>query len=163
MENNIGSPNQQGVKAIRILFIALIAGVLMLILVSLIINQTTVPLAPEYNEYGLQLKIFLAIICLVAMLVAKSRFNKEITIAKESLIPVSEKLNMHRVALIKYVAICEAPAIFSVLVFMFTGDFGFLVFSAVLLGFIFVMFPTVTKLATQLGLSSQEKEELESK
>ncbi len=152
-DNNL----QDFMKATRVLFFAIAGGILVLIFVALVLNQVSGPISPELKAHNKLLVACLAVVSFVAMTIARVTYAKGIRYAKEKLISDSEKLTHHRGALIRYLAICEAPALAGAILFMLTGDFVFLVFSAVLLGFILVMAPTEKRLSEELALDWKDR------
>lgn len=154
------SPKQQ-VKLTLILFFAIAGGVLFFMLVSLFINQVNGPLAPELLQHSFLFKAILAVVAVTCLATARWLFGKNISSAKNSLNSLSDKLNQYRSALILYLALCEAPVLLGTVLFLMTGDFSFLIFGAVLLGFMLVMAPVKKKVAEQLGLDWQQQQELE--
>ena len=154
------SPQQQ-LKQTRLLFTAILSGVLIFLLVAVVVNETMGVLKPSLLVYLTEARLVIAIVSFTAMLTAKRLFTRDMETAKKSLIHLSDKLNHYRSALIKYVAICEVPAMVAIILFLFMGNFIFIVYAAVLIGFIAVMMPSRKKIITLLDLDSGEQLELE--
>jgi hypothetical protein len=152
---------KNNLKAIRILFYALITGVLLMS--AIIIGVNGIRDKDTYSIKGSE-NIFLAIaagLAIVCFLTARSGYNKGIIPIKDPLISLIGKLNQYRAALIRYLALCEMPAIFAAILFFMSGDYLFLVITAAMLVAMLSKSPTLERLVTDLDLSSQEEQELE--
>ena len=160
MSNAAPSSPAQLVKAALILYIGISLGALFFILISLVLNQSQGALYPELARQATWLKAGLAVICLVCLTVARKRYSQKLAIAKEPLKSLQDKLSGYIRALIIYLVFCEIPVIVSVIVFMLTGDFSFLAFGAVVLGFMLAILPVKKKIIQKLELSSSEQQEL---
>jgi hypothetical protein len=144
-----------------VLFTAIVVSVLIFMLVALFIEQTKGPLMPQLNNYTTIFTGLMAVLLIVCIWVAKRVFNKGIAAAKNSLNPLHGKLNRHRLSLIRYLVICEIPAVVSIVLFMLTGDFVFQVFAAIFLGFMLALTPVSRRVVALLELDGQQQKELE--
>ena len=151
---------KKNLKASLILFLAITTGIFIFMLIAIVVGQSRGPLSPDLNKHYTALAIGMAVISFAALLGARMVFNKGITFAKNSVNPLNEKLNMHRNALIKYLFICEMPVFLSIIIYMLTGNFIFQIYAAVFIGFMLTVMPTRKKVTEDLGLSSQEQQEL---
>jgi hypothetical protein len=160
MSQPIATTPRKNLKASMILFLAIVIGIFIFMLIAIVIGQSRGPLQPDLNKYHTTIAIGMGVISFGCLLAARQLFNKGVLAAKNSLNPLNEKLNMHRNALIKYLFICEMPVFLSIIIFMLTGNFIFQVFAAVFIGFMLTVMPTRKKVTEDLGLSSQEQQEL---
>ena len=154
------TPRKQ-LKVTMILFTAIVTGILLLMLAALLINQSSGPLQPQFNSYKTVLTGATALVSLVGLLLGRRIFHRGITAAKNSLKPLAGKLNAHRSSLIKCLAIVETGVVLNIVLFLFTGNFVFLVFGAMLLGFILSIAPIPRRVVTQLELDGMQQKELE--
>jgi len=152
---------KKSLRVTLILFIAIVVSVLIFVLIAVFIEQTKGPLMPELSKYKNIFTWLMAVLLITCFLVAKRVFSKGIAAAKNSLNPLNDKLNQHRSALIRYLVICEIPAILSVILFLLTGDFVFQVYAAIFLGFMLAMTPVPRRVAASLDLDGQQQKELE--
>lgn len=147
----------------RILCSALIAGVVMFALVSVGVLQVIEgPILPE-NELP-DKNIFLYVAAgfgALGLLLAVTRFNKRLTVIRQVENTVTGKLSQYRSALIIYMALCEAPALFSVIVLFLTRQYAVLGITAVMLVAMISMMPQKKKLIDTLQLDWQDQQELE--
>lgn len=74
--------------------------------------------------------------------------------------PLQERLHHYRSILIKYLAMCEGPAIFSVMGYFLTGNNYFFIVTAVMLLAILWKRPFRQGIITEFQLSSQEQSEI---
>jgi Na+/melibiose symporter-like transporter len=144
-----------------ILFLSIVIGIFLFMIVAILVGQTRGPLMPDLNKHHTTIAIIMAVVSFVCLLFAKQQLTSGVQAAKNSLNPLSEKLNMHRNALIKYLFICEMPVFLSIIIFMLTGNFIFQIYAAVFIGFMLTVMPTRKKIAEDLGLGTQERQELE--
>jgi len=148
-------------KANRIICATLMIGCsLFAIIVLTMMTLSVIEPAVDANEGSIFL-IVLVILAGICLVVARKNYNKSITSAKDSLNTMGEKLNVYRPAFIIYMAMCEGPALFGVIAFFLSGNYFTLVVTGVMLMAMLSKFPTVAKVVTDLGLSSQEQAELE--
>lgn len=141
-------------------FISLVAGIFVFMLAAIVIGQFRGALMPTLNKHHQLLTIIMAVVSFACLLGAKKSFAIERGIAKNSLNPLPEKLNMYSGALVKYMVICDAPVMLGIILFLLTANFVFLAFAAVFLGLMLTMMPTKKKVAEQLELNAQEESEL---
>jgi hypothetical protein len=156
-----GTKSKEGLKHMQILAFAMSAGVLLFVLVAVFINQLNGPFRPEMLENKKIFTIIIAVGSFIALLAAKQSWVKSINAAKISLNPLSDKLNQYRTALVKYLALCEAPAITGIIFFLLTGEFIFIAFAAVMVGFMLANIPTKKKVIENLELDLKQQQELE--
>lgn len=155
-----GTPKEI-LRAIRILFAAIIAGAAIFALVILGINKMDGPGMPELKGYK---NIFLYVVAAIAAIclpAAFNSYNKGITAAKESLIPLTGKLNMYRAALVRYIALCEAPALLGIIALFVTGNYVFLIIAAIMIVAMLVKAPTRRRVIDDLALDWKQQQELE--
>ena len=152
---------KKNLKATMTLFIAVVVGVFIFMLTAVFIGQTKGPLIPELSKYKDLFTWLMAALSIICFWVAKRLFNKGMAAAKNSLNSLNGKLNQHRSALTKYLVICEMPAILSILLFLFIGNFVFQVYAAIFLGLMLAVTPVPRRVAILLELDGQEQKELE--
>lgn len=152
---------KKNLQSTLILFIAVVTGIFLFMLIAVLIGQTRGPLAMALNKYNTLITWVMAALSFVCLFAARYLFNKGIAVAKNSLNSLTDKLNQHRSALIKYLLICEAPVLISIVLFMLTGNFIFQVYAGVFLGFMLAMAPIRRRVIAELELNEQQQKELE--
>jgi MFS family permease len=152
---------KENLRATLIIFSGIVTGVFVFMLVAVFISQTNGPFVPGLNKYQTIITWGIAAFSLVCLIVGRHVLRKDILAAKISLNPLNDKLNKYRSSLIRYLVICEVPALLGVILFMLTGNFVFQVFSAVLLGFMLAAAPIRRRAAAALELNGSEQSELE--
>jgi hypothetical protein len=160
MNQSTTTTPKKNLRASLILFLAIVTGIFIFMLIAIVIGQSRGPLSPDLNKHHTTIAIGMAVISFACLLGARQVFNKGVAAAKNSVNPLNERLSMHRNALIRYLFICEMPVFLSIIIFMLTGNFIFQVYAAVFIGFMLTVMPTRKKVADDLGLSSQEQQEL---
>ena len=152
---------KENLRGIRVLFTALVIGVVLFILMAVVIYELNGPFAPEIKEYNrvfIGIAIALALVCLV---IASQGYKKGIIAARNLTGPLNNKLNNYRSLLVRYLALCEGPALFGVIVFLMTGEFWVLVITAVMFMAMLSAAPTPKRVISDLNLDWKEQKELE--
>jgi uncharacterized membrane protein len=152
---------KENLRATLIIFFGLVTGVFVFMLVAIFLNQSNGPFVPAINKYETGIIWGAATFSLACLVVARRMLWKGITGAKNSLNTLQDKLTRYRSSLIIYLAICEMPALLSIILFMLTGNFIFQVFAAVFLGCMLAVAPIRRRVIGALELDDLEKSELE--
>jgi hypothetical protein len=159
-EYSSGTP-KENLRASRILCIALITGVLIFTIVSIFVNQFIGPFIEETKVYE---NIFLwgiAIISSICILITLRQYPKGIAVVKGSGASLNDKLNQYRVVLIKHMAFCEFPALFSIIIFLLIGNFYVFGFTTMMLMIMLAKFPNGKRVISELELNWEEQQQLE--
>jgi len=148
-------------RGTMITFSAIVAGVFLFMLVTIFIGQTNEPLIPGLDKYESMITWGIALLSLTCLGIARVVLMKGVSAAKNSLKPLQDKLRQYRFSLIRYLVICEVPALLSIILFMLTGNFVFQLFAAVFLGFMLAVAPIRRRVIAALELNGLEQSELE--
>jgi hypothetical protein len=151
---------KKSLKATMILYFAIVIGIFIFLLVAILVGEMRGPLIPDLNKQHTTVAVVMAIVSFICLFAARQLITKDMEAAKNSLNPLSDKLDRHRMALIKYLIICEVPVFLSIIIFLLTGNYIFQVYAGVFIGFMLTLIPTAKKVGQQLGLSSQEQQML---
>ena len=163
----IESPNttesaKSNFKAIRILCLALIVGASVFAVIIVVLNLASGPVMPDEGQA--YKTVFLSVVAVVTLLCVWRAFriyNKGITAIKNSPASLNDKLNQYRSVIVIYMALCEGPALFSIIIFFLIGDYIVLgVTGAMILAMLFRM-PQRRKMTIELELNFQEQQQLE--
>jgi putative effector of murein hydrolase LrgA (UPF0299 family) len=152
---------KKNLRSTMTLFISIVISIFLFMLIAAIINQVKGPFAPGLNKYNTAGTWGMAVFSFLCLVTARKSFTKPISAAKNSLNPLNDKLNQHRSALVRYLAICEVPALISIILFMLTGNFVFEVYAGIFLGFMLAMTPVRRRVVAELELDGQQQKELE--
>lgn len=155
------STPKETLKGLRILFLSLCAGAGILLLLSLFIHQSNTSVIENWAEYRTMGLVIALVLSFILLAIARKIFNKRVSLIKDSLLPLPDKLTQYTSALIIYAALSESAILFNIIVFIITGDFAFLAYAAVFLGFLLANTPTKKRVVETLGLNAQEQRELE--
>ena len=104
--------------------------------------------------------IAVIVIAIMSIFMAPRLYKKRITDALSPGLSLMDKLNIYRSALIVYLALCEGPGLFAVIVYFLTGYKPLLIVIAVVLLAMLLKRPEKSKIFNDLQLSSQEQLEL---
>lgn len=155
-----GTP-KENLRALRILTIALSAGVLIFSLLAVMVNSWKGPV-PEHKIVQAT-PVFIGVVLAVAALClvrARLIYSKKIKEIKAGGSTLRVKLDQYRPALVLYLALCEGPALFSVIVFFLTGKYEILGVAGIMLALMLAKMPGAKKLIRELDLDWKEQEEL---
>lgn len=159
--NKEASP-KDNFRSVRILCLAFIAGAAIFAVIIVVLNLATGPVMPEDGQDAKPIFIGIAAgIAILCFLRAFRIYSAKITGIKNSSVPLNDKLNQYRLVLILYMALCEGPALFSIIIFFLFGDYAILTITGFLLVAMLFRMPQKGKLTTELGLNFQEQQELE--
>lgn len=148
-------------KITMILFTAIVTGILLFILAALFVHNTRGPLLPGLNKHTTVLVGATTIFSMLCWLAGRRILLKGIAAAKDSLKPLIDKLNAYRLSLVKCLAIVELAVILNILLFLFTGNFVFQFFGAILLGFMLAIAPVKRRVINQLDPGGEQQKEVE--
>jgi len=155
-----GTP-KENLRATRIVFVAIVSGAVIFAIIIFAINKMQDDLAPKTKEYAnlfLYLSSAIAAFCLA---IAISGYKKGIVPAKDSLIPLQDKLNIYRATLIRYIALCEGSALFSIIAFFLTGSYYLFLITALSIAVMLLKAPTRQRVSDDLALDWKQQQELE--
>ncbi|PCH71250.1 MAG: hypothetical protein COC06_02370 [Bacteroidales bacterium] len=138
-----------------ILFIAMLIGQIVFTAITLYLNQTLGGIAEDDNIRDIFLLV-VPVFFLGQMLASKIVIAKKLKLArsKETL---NEKLFEYRSITIIRLALLEGVAFFSIICFLLTGDYIFLVFVGLIMVLFVINKPTKDKLVRELELNREEQ------
>jgi hypothetical protein len=142
-------------KTISIIYFALIAGQLMFIVVAFFSVSDNPPQNQDYDNFNIVVPIIVGSGLFLSNLIFKQLISK----IKDNF-TFQKKIEAYRSALIIKYALLEGPSIFSTAIFLISGNFMFLAFSAVMILAFLINFPSRNKAVQDLNLSSAEAEKL---
>ena len=157
------SPPRVVFRTMQKVFFGLCGSMVLLIIIALVVNQVRGAMIPGINEYRMIVIVGLVIFSIIMLLLARRKLEAAITEANQPGAvgsPLKDRLGKLMGGMLISLALCEGPIVFSILLFMWSGKFEYLVFGAVLLGYMLSMVPTKKKVVSMLQLNSQEEREL---
>jgi cobalamin biosynthesis protein CobD/CbiB len=144
------------IKTLQILFKALLLGPLLFIAIVIVLFATGA-LIPGIT--GATANIFLYVVIVVAVLattMSYKLFSQKLEEAKQQN-DLTNKLDGYRAAFILQLALCEGPALFSVICYFLTENKMLLVVLLFLVLNFARLYPTKTKIVQQLELDDNEE------
>jgi hypothetical protein len=158
MANEPGNYSAQAdFKATRIIWAALIVGVAVFAIIAVFISMTSGPMIPGGVPNSSAILGILGVISLVCILIARQVYLRGIDRVKDLTEPLKEKLSQHRSLLLKYLAICEAPAILTIIFFLLSGNAGALIITGILIAAMVYVVPVKTSLISDLNIDWKEQ------
>jgi hypothetical protein len=154
-----GSPKEQ-LRAVNILFNALVIGVVLFVGLTLIVIKWTGQFS-EFDE-GVDkiLLVVMSLVSLTCLISAVSGYRKRIAGIDNLVVDFNAKFNNYRSALIFYLALCEGAALFSVMGFLLTANYWCLVITFIMMAAMLFKRPTKQRVINDLQLNTQEQQEL---
>lgn len=133
-------------------------GVVLFTAIVFILIQIQGPLLQDksVNRVFLVVVLFMTAACLSISNILYTKRIKAVGFA----LPLLQKLEIYRAALILYMSLCEGAAILTVIVFYMTGNFLFLVIIGAILVSMLMRRPENFKIFNELQLDSKEQMEL---
>ena len=158
MMRTLPASSKEALRSIKILFYILFIGVVLSTAIVFILIQMEGPLL---QDKSLKRGFLVVTLFLAAALLSVSNilYKKRLNTAGPAL-PLLQKLEIYRAALVLYMGLCEAAAILTVIAFYMTGNFLFLVIIAAILVSMLMRRPENFKIFNELQLDSKEQMEL---
>ena len=142
-------------RSIRVIYFALILGLLSFLSVTFLISQDF-RFAFDKNDPVLFANLILFISAIpLGYLVPQSIWKR---IEKD--LPLQDKLLKYQTGFLIRLATCEGVGLFSIVGFLISNNLFYLVLTGIILLIIFYYFPSLGKLELQLDLSYTELDEL---
>jgi hypothetical protein len=154
--NKNGYVNSKSVlRTVRVLYFALILGILSFLAVTFLISQGF-KFAFEKSDPIIFANIILFILAIpIGYLVSQAMWKK---IEKD--LPLKDKLLKYQTGFLIRLATCEGVGLFSIVGFLLSNNLIYLVLTGIILLIIVYYFPSLEKLGLQLDLNYAELDEL---
>jgi hypothetical protein len=147
---------QATIRANRILATAMITGVSFFTLVSLVM---TINYSSPKELWPL-LFIIAAALGAISFAIAFTMYRKKMQQAGNGNLTLFQRLEIHRTALIVYLALCEVPALAATGAVFITGRRELVIVTICMLAAMMLKFPSKEKLVNDLKLNWQEEQGL---
>lgn len=152
---------KEELRGIRIIAAALIIGVVIFSIITVVVNQINGAfLDDEIVSLRAYLLPFMSLIALLAMLLARTQYQKQIRAIREGNDELVKKIIKYRVAVVRYLAVCDGMAMFSVVLFLLSGIYLLLIVTGAMLLLMAARFYAIKGVAAELELNWQEQQEL---
>jgi hypothetical protein len=159
MQSPVPATAKETLRAIRVFFYTLIAGLSMFSIIVFALNFLHEPSITGKAETDTFL-IAVMIIAAGCMIVAHRIYNKRINEIQNSDMKLTGKLEAYREALILFMAFSEGGGIFAVIVYYLTASQWLLIVIGVVILSMLLKRPEKSKIFNELQLSSEEQAEL---
>jgi divalent metal cation (Fe/Co/Zn/Cd) transporter len=146
-------------KVLRILYFALLIGMLMFAGISYFISQVSEPPIADRETYKL-FSIIILVVSFVCVVISANLFKRDISRIKQ-LGSLPEKLEQYRASAIRTWAMIEGAALLAIIFFFLTHQLQLLMFAGLLVFVYLVYYPTSNKIASQVEESAADIENLE--
>lgn len=138
---NTGTDHTADYKALSVLTSALIGGIILFSLIAVVIHFVKGRFINDENSINTAFTILLLIAAFV-IFGARWIYNKRVNALKETNQTSKEKLDLFRAITITHMALCEIPALLSIIAFLIFGSFLLFLPVAMALVEMILKFPT---------------------
>lgn len=162
MQTAIEDPKTK-LRALRIICLALVTGVVVFALIVIgLLEVMGPPVLPAEELPGPNTGLYVAAgVGLLGLIAAFALFNKKMNGVALMESRLSEKMNRYSNALILFLALCEGPALLSVIILFLTKQYTLLGVTAVLVAAMLSKLPTKVKVIELLKPDWEEQQKLE--
>lgn len=152
---------QQGVfKAIRIVHLSMLLGLLLFTVISIIVNQRGfVAIADE--SFDRMAQLIAVIFSATALVLGFKLFKRRLTAARESAEPAEKRMGQYMAACLLWWALIEGPGLLAVIGFLVTGNYAFIGLAVFHILLLLVFMPRKDNIILLLNLNSEEVKRLE--
>lgn len=152
---------KDNLRMMKTLVAALIIGIILFSGIVYIINELNGRILEE-TDTSIDSILLLAVVVmsLGSLFFAFVSYNKQVKQLKELTLSLNERLNQYRAILVKFMAFCEGPALFSIIVVLLTGDFRIFAVTVILAATMFLKMPTKQRMIDVLQLNWTDQQEL---
>lgn len=148
-------------RIMRLSAIVITIGATVFIVAALIIHQVYGSFVPEWKEHKTWIIAGLLIFSLAALILGKILMQKRIEQALVQGTALPDQLRHYTAGLQIYLAACELPVAAGCILYLASGEFGCLVFAAVMVGNMLAQWPLKRRVKAALQLSDIDINELE--
>ena len=151
-------PQPNDLKAIRILFFALLIGQLIFAIIVTTLIESGLLSGGNYTVTSV-MQVALIVITVVTVPASFILFRKRLALINPE-DELGKKLELYRAALILRMALCEMPVLFAIIIYFVTHDRSFLWMTIILIVNFLFIYPSKDKIINQLQLNSSEQSAL---
>lgn len=148
------------IKTLSVLHLALLMGQVLFVLISLFLGYFRNISSPSLQPYSQQLIILSIIVGIACFITANSLFRKKLQKINGDYKPPSERFNDYRATCITRWGLIEFASLFSIILFLLTNNYMILIVATVLIFVFFTTRPSLPKVASDLGISEIELEQM---
>ncbi|MBL7731208.1 MAG: hypothetical protein JNM88_08530 [Chitinophagaceae bacterium] len=160
----LSNPTPKGqLKAMRIFCIALVTGVVLFaIIVTALLQSFKEPLIKVAELPDRNLFLYVAAgLGLLGLVMAFRIYSRKLPVIQNSGQKLTDKMSAYQRLLIIFLALCEGPALFSVIVLFLTSRYEVLGITVVLVAAMVSKLPTRSKLVTLLQADMNEAQQFD--
>lgn len=141
----MSSDKTENLRIISTMTLSMIIGIILFLIVTVVVNYYN---GPFIKDSGLANTVFYILMAISFLIVIGARlaYNKKILSLKSTSGSLTEKMNNFRAISITHMALCELPAIISLICFMLFGGYLLLIPAFLSVAEMIVKYPTSGKM-----------------
>ena len=147
--------NSNELRALKIIHTALFAGQIVFGSVAFFLVYSG-RFSSSAKDLEKILQILAIVFCGLGYYFSTYLFKKKLLLIRESNANATAKFESYRAASIVQWALLEAPAIFTIICFLVTGNYAFLVLAGLIIGIFYLLSPSKQKIILLLQLNEEE-------
>jgi hypothetical protein len=145
-----GTDHTADYKALAVLTKALISGILLFSVLSIVLHYLG-NISDKLKEDSQVAFSSVLILCIIVILITRAIYTKRINVLKETNQSNKAKLDIFRSITITHMALCEFPALLSIICFIIFGNFLFFIAVAIALAEMLLKFPTRERMESAIN------------
>lgn len=151
---------QDAFKALKIVHLAIAAGLLLFAAIILLLFQTGQVKAMD-TSLERTLQVVTVVVSLGSLFIGFNLFKRKMMEARNSTAPGETRMNLYRTACIIWWAMIEGPGLLAVVAFFIAGNYAFIALAGFHILLLFFFMPRKENIIVLLNLNSKEVAQLE--
>ena len=147
---NTGADHTADFKALAILTKALITGILLFCVISILLHYFG-GLSETFRDESKMVFTIILVLTVIVLITTRLIYSKRINILKETNQSSKEKLDIFRSITITHMALCEFTALLSVICFIILGDYLFFIPVGIAIIEMILKFPTQSRIESTIN------------
>jgi hypothetical protein len=147
-------------RVLKILHLALVAGLTMLLLIALVLHFVN---RNHDESLEIPLQVIAIILSVGGLFFGFNQFKKKVAEARNSTEPAEKRLELYRAACIIWWALLEGPGLFATISFILTGNYAFFALGLFHVVVLAIFMPRKENIILLLSLTVDETARLEGK
>jgi hypothetical protein len=151
----------QHMKAVRVIFIAIITGMIIFAGVVILVLYLNGSLVKEIGKGTNNVLLWSAFgVAVLASVGARKLYQQRVEKIKNTAGSLNEKLNQYRSAVTVFLALCEVPGLLAISLFFLTGNYLLLIVPGLMAAVMLTKWPSRQRVIDDLAIGWEQQQEL---